>query len=210
MKRINIIVLSLTILSMGVLLKFYNVLPDMVPRQWSFTGEVEAYMEKHWLFLMYLLPAILLVLFNIIPKIDPKKENYKKHSSAYQATILVTSLFIIAITNLTLLFSMEININITQIILILFGILFFVMGNVMPRFRHNYTLGIRTPWTLANEAVWTKTHRLGGVAYVTTGIVSFFCAFLPEKIRFIVFFLVFITANIVLVLYSFFQYRRLK
>ncbi len=40
----------------------------------------------------------------------------------------------------------------------------------MPQIRHNYFFGIRTPWTLANETVWKKTHRVGGAIFVIDGI----------------------------------------
>jgi uncharacterized membrane protein len=42
------------------------------------------------------------------------------------------------------------------------GLLFIVLGNLMPRFRSNFFFGIRTPWTLSSEQMWMKTHRLGG------------------------------------------------
>jgi uncharacterized membrane protein len=34
-----------------------------------------------------------------------------------------------------------------------------------------YMVGIRTPWTLASEEVWIKTHRLGGKLMVASGLV---------------------------------------
>jgi uncharacterized membrane protein len=33
-------------------------------------------------------------------------------------------------------------------------------------------VGIRTKWTLENEEVWYKTHRLGGVMIMIYGIIS--------------------------------------
>lgn len=48
--------------------------------------------------------------------------------------------------------------------------LFLVIGNVMRKLRPNYTVGIRTPWTLANERVWDKTHRFGGLVFFIAGL----------------------------------------
>ena len=42
------------------------------------------------------------------------------------------------------------------------GTLLVVLGGVMGRRRPNWTTGIRTPWTLADERVWDKTHRVAG------------------------------------------------
>ena len=30
----------------------------------------------------------------------------------------------------------------------------------MPSLKQNYFIGIKTPWTLENEMVWKKTHRI--------------------------------------------------
>ncbi|HAF86254.1 MAG TPA: hypothetical protein DCG32_07825 [Sphaerochaeta sp.] len=32
----------------------------------------------------------------------------------------------------------------------------------MPKCKHNYTVGIRIPWTLASEENWNRTHRFAG------------------------------------------------
>lgn len=47
------------------------------------------------------------------------------------------------------------------------GLLMIGLGNLMPRLPRNGLIGIRTPWTLADPAVWERTHRVGG--YLITG-----------------------------------------
>jgi uncharacterized membrane protein len=42
-----------------------------------------------------------------------------------------------------------------------------------------YLVGIRTPWTLASEEVWIKTHRLGGKLMVLGGLLIVGASFLP-------------------------------
>jgi uncharacterized membrane protein len=42
-----------------------------------------------------------------------------------------------------------------------------------------YLVGIRTPWTLASEEVWIKTHRLGGKLMVAGGLLLMISAFAP-------------------------------
>lgn len=43
-----------------------------------------------------------------------------------------------------------------------------VLGNAMPALRPNWFFGIRTPWTLRDDAIWERTHRVGGHALVVT------------------------------------------
>ena len=60
------------------------------------------------------------------------------------------------------------------------GLLFLVIGNYMPKMKQNPTLGIRIPWTLANEENWNRTHRMGGKVWVAGGLVLLLCCLLPE------------------------------
>ena len=43
-----------------------------------------------------------------------------------------------------------------------------VLGNAMPALRPNWFFGVRTPWTLRDDAVWDRTHRATGHALVAT------------------------------------------
>ena len=51
------------------------------------------------------------------------------------------------------------------------GALLMVLGNYMGKLRKNFFIGIRTPWTLASDAVWERTHRLAGWLFVAAGLV---------------------------------------
>ena len=49
------------------------------------------------------------------------------------------------------------------------GIVFIVLGNYMPLFRQNFFAGIKTPWALADEEIWNRTHRIGGRCWFACG-----------------------------------------
>ncbi|HEX7117921.1 MAG TPA: SdpI family protein [Longimicrobiales bacterium] len=63
------------------------------------------------------------------------------------------------------------------------GALFLVLGRALARVRPNHPLGIRTPWTLADEAVWRATHRLAGRTFIAGGLITMAGAFLPAEYR---------------------------
>jgi uncharacterized membrane protein len=46
---------------------------------------------------------------------------------------------------------------------------YILFGNVMGKVRRNFYIGVRTPWTLANERVWNATHRFASKVWVTAG-----------------------------------------
>lgn len=85
----------------------------------------------------------------------------------------------------------------------LFGVLFLVVGNLMPKFRPNRTMGIRLPWTLGNEENWNRTHRLGGKVWVAGGVVLLLALFLPGDWQAAVGLTVLLAAVLVPTVYSF-------
>ena len=90
------------------------------------------------------------------------------------------------------------------------GAMLAMMGNQFGKSRSMYLIGIRTPWTLASEEVWIKTHRLSGKLFVIGGLVVFAAAFMPVPIGMIVtlFLIVIMVAVLFPVGYSYILWRR--
>jgi Predicted integral membrane protein len=63
------------------------------------------------------------------------------------------------------------EINVGKIMYILLDIFIISIGNYYPKIRRNSFLGIRIKWTLENEIVWNKTHRLVGKMMVIFGVI---------------------------------------
>jgi uncharacterized membrane protein len=61
---------------------------------------------------------------------------------------------------------------------LLVGLMFIIVGNLLPKCRQSYTMGIKLPWTLHNEENWNKTHRLGGKTWVIGGVITMATAFI--------------------------------
>ena len=47
----------------------------------------------------------------------------------------------------------------------------------MPKCRQNYTMGIKLPWTLADEDNWNRTHRMAGYVWTAGGILMLIVGF---------------------------------
>jgi uncharacterized membrane protein len=71
------------------------------------------------------------------------------------------------------------EVNVATFAPLVIGGLLVVIGNVMGKLRWNYVVGIRTPWTLADERVWDKTHRFGGWLFVIGGFLLLASTFVP-------------------------------
>ena len=63
------------------------------------------------------------------------------------------------------------SVDVALIMPLLMGAMFIVIGNLMPKMRQSYTMGIKLPWTLNNEENWNKTHRFAGKVWVIGGVV---------------------------------------
>jgi uncharacterized membrane protein len=88
------------------------------------------------------------------------------------------------------------------------GLLFIILGNYMPKVKTNYFIGIRTPWTLANETVWARTHRFGGKVFFIGGIIMIASAFAPSSIRTVLLIASIVCIAIVPMVYSYAVYRK--
>lgn len=89
-----------------------------------------------------------------------------------------------------------------------FGLLFLLIGNYMPKFRQNATMGIRVKWTLENEENWNVTHRFGGKVWVATGLACMIGALLPSAAMAVVFTAAIVAAAVVPCVYSYLYYRK--
>lgn len=54
-----------------------------------------------------------------------------------------------------------------------------LIGNQLGKSRSMYLIGLRTPWTLASEDVWVRTHRLAGKLTVGGGALIVVAAAVP-------------------------------
>ena len=93
--------------------------------------------------------------------------------------------FMLVLFIIILAASLGYELNIGLIVIYLTLTLFLVIGNLFGKIRPNYFLGLRTPWTLDNEEVWRKTHRLAGAIWVWSTVVMFILAAVMPITKFV-------------------------
>jgi len=87
------------------------------------------------------------------------------------------------------------------------SLLLIFLGNYMGKLRRNFWAGIRTPWTILNETVWERTHRLGGWLFVLAGLIGLVTTFIPP-LRFWGVMSALFAVIVILVVYSYIEYER--
>lgn len=156
---------------LAIALYYYPQLPDRLPTHWDIYGNIDGYSGKA--FAVWFFPLLNLGLYFLMvlaPKIDPRRENYKRFAGAYRLVRLFLIIFLSGLNLVTLMAGLGYSIKVDLLVKLGVSLLFLIMGNVMGKFQHNYFVGIRTPWTLANEEVWRKTHRFSAKLWVASGI----------------------------------------
>lgn len=212
MKRISkahILVWLLALAPVLLTVLFYARLPASIPMQWDFGGEV-GYEPKWHLFIIAALGPVFALLFPLLAKIDPRRKNYDKFSPSYLLLQVMLLLFITLVVGVTLTESLRPGtVSVGRTVFLFLGILFTVLGNMMPKFRQNYFCGIKNPWTYADEVVWTRTHRLAGRLMFAAGLLGTVSAFLPgETLMFVVFLVPMLISIIVPTVMSYVWYRQ--
>lgn len=190
---------------------FYPALPEQVPTHWNIHGEVDGYSHKATAtMILPLIPLGIYLLMTFVPKIDPKKQNYSKFAPSYEKMRLATVGVMMVVTFLPILSALGYQVNVEFIIKMAVSLLIIAMGNYMGKIKYNYLVGFRLPWTLANEAVWNKTHRLGGKLMVIGGCVSLLSIFFSGALGIAMFMLGIFLPMVITMIYSYLTYAKLK
>ena len=185
----------------------YGRLPDKIPIHFNLAGEADNYASKTFgAFIIPLILALVNVFLQWMLNNDPKKEQGQPLREMSKWIIPILSL---VITPMTLFIALGYNIRTERVVPIFAALLFLVIGNYLPKCKHNYTVGIKIPWTLASEENWNRTHRFAGWVWTIASILLLGSAltglFVP------VVFTLCLAAMIALpVIYSFLFYRKTK
>ena len=174
-KKTLIITSILTILPILIGVYFWNRLPDVMATHFGANNEANGFTSKA--FAVFGLPLILLAaewFGALVTSHDPKKQNISPKMFAFVLWIVPVVSLLGAATIYP--YNLGYQIDITFIAELLLGVIFIVVGNYLPKARQNYTIGIKIPWTLANEENWNRTHRLAGYLWVIGGILMVIAA----------------------------------
>ncbi|MGI6180536.1 MAG: SdpI family protein [Agathobaculum sp.] len=206
--KMQIFAWVLAVLPLVLVAAVYSRLPAEIPMQWDFGGQVR-YGAKWQIWGVAGLAPVMAVLFSVLPVVDPKKRNYRKFRVSYDLFQVLMMLFLLAMVGICVTEALwPDTVNVSMAVCLLCSLLFVFLGNVMPKFRPNFYCGIKNPWTLSSETVWTRTHRLGGRMMFAAGLIGLAGAFVPNNYaRFALLFVPVMAACIVPSVKSYFWYR---
>lgn len=189
---------------------FYQRMPEVVPVHWGINGQADGFGPK-W-FAAFFFPVLIIglyLLFTFLPHLDPKKERYREFAESYQKFKFGFTAFFVFIYFVASLAGIGYNVPVGKVVAMGTGILIILIGNYLGKIKPNWFVGIKTPWTLSNEEVWSRTHRFGGKLFVLSGSLTLFGTFLRPEVMFGLVIGPILLSSLISVIYSYIIYKKL-
>lgn len=199
----------LIVVGFAVSALLWTRLPDPVPTHWNAAGQVNGWMPRFPGAVVAPLMMIgLLAVFAALPAISPRGFRMERFGAIYAWLVLGISALMLAIHVLALFAALGHDIAMQRGLPAILGLFFVLLGNWLPKIRRNLFVGIRTPWTIADEEVWVKTHRFGGKTMVVGGLATILAAVAGAP--FWVPVALVLAASLVPAVYSYFVWRAMQ
>jgi uncharacterized membrane protein len=191
-------------------------MPARVPVHWGIHGADRFGSPWELILLGPFVLALFLALLVYIRRIDPLASRPLEPGAppAEQGALpalLISLMALGLIAHLALLAQLAGLVDLSPRLGALFGpALLVVLGNFLPRVRPNYFSGVRTPWTLASETVWRRTHRLAGKLLFFGGLASALFAAVSFAAATIAFLAVLLASSATSIIASYLWWRQEK
>ena len=187
-------------------------LPSRIPTHFNIEGKADAWGGPSSIFIgpgiMGAVSVFVYLLLSNLIKFDPKK--YDEANDALYKDFAVLTVAFLSILSLIIIYASTHadQINVGKLILPLIGLSFAGLGWYMPKFKQNYFVGFKLPWTLENVDNWNETHKVAGTVWMFGGWFQVIATIsLPMKFGFIGFML---ATAVMVIVPAVFSYRMFK
>ncbi|MCX8175160.1 MAG: SdpI family protein [Candidatus Micrarchaeota archaeon] len=176
-------------------------------------GQADGWMDKA--VAVYLFPIVSLIIYAgllVIPKIEVYQHNLEEFALHFWG-FKVILVFVLAVIYIALLLpNMESWAKFDPLVIVIpaVSLLFFYVGYMLNFTKRNYFIGVRTPWTLADERVWEKTNRLTGALFWVCGVLTLVSLMATADLRLWLVILPLVITAIFGFFYSLWEYRKVR
>lgn len=154
-------------------------LPEKIPAHYGFDNQVDRWGSKFEA-LLFPVVSILMGYFLLgMAKLAAKKEEHGENNKNVTIIVGILVLILLNALNVYSLYTSFnkvenlsfVSLDIGQLVFGIIGMLMIVTGNLMPKLRMNSMIGLRTHWSMKNEATWKKSQHIGGISFIIGGII---------------------------------------
>lgn len=141
----------------------------VLPIHWGLMGEADGFLPREGALLV--LPTIAVLTVALLVAVQHFAGEARRYAARFAIAATIPALLFLsaAIQVAIVLIGTGHEINMVRVVVIGVGLIFVVLGNVMPKTQPNWVAGIRLPWTLADATNWQATHRLAGLLMMLGG-----------------------------------------
>lgn len=182
MKAMKIIFWILVLLPLPVCLIALPFLPELIPAHYDINWTVDRWGSKYETLIFPAMNLIMAAIFFFSARYSAKREaNPRSAVKVCYITGISCCLFFDVLSGIFLY--MDFNsveqlappLDITKLVFALMGVMFIVIGLIMPRQQMNSVFGIRTRSSMASPYLWRVSQLFGGVAFAVAGVLSILC-----------------------------------
>ena len=178
-KAAAIVILLMMAGALAGSLALYSELPDRLPMHWSLNGDVDGWGRKA--FGAFFAPVIMLCLLPWLVAgewASPLGYKIAPFQRTFNLVLAFVAALLLYLQALILAAGLHPERNYGRWLVSGIFLFFACLGNLLGKTRPNFIVGIRVPWTLADERVWVATHRLAARLLCAVGVLGAIFAWL--------------------------------
>lgn len=180
------VLLFLSIAPFLIALLSVQFLPDQIPAHYNISGEIDRWGSKYEMFILaaaFSLAGWILWLVARFSGVFANNDAERARAQANGRTVVKIGIAVqLLMCALQIAFTwaafQEISVDATAFVLPIWkivsigtGVLFIIVGNLMPKTQPNNLIGVRTAASMRSAEAWAKSQRVGGIAFVVAGSV---------------------------------------
>ena len=151
----------------------YDALPRWMATHFDGRGIANGFMPRAtgaWVLLAIALFAWLVV--RVLPLLFSRSWRERARRSPMALVAFLLTGFFVGLHFLVLYGALRRSTHLPGGFGLLLGMFWIALSLVVPRLRRNAFVGIRTPWTLASDENWARTHHFAGYTFAAGGVVA--------------------------------------
>lgn len=213
-KSVLMIILSLLPAICTAVAVFF-IMPDTVAAHFGINGTPDRYGSKYEAFILPAITIVLTGLYFLIRKLIYRSSTDDNSRTEKNLDILDTVITVILIlfnvVNIFILIIMtkpEIMKSKESLIFVIvssvIGVLFIILGNILPKTKRNNIFGMRMKFCMDTEEHWHIANRACGIAMVISGLVSIISGLIVRNGSYIIYFIISLILSLtVAIIYSY-------
>ncbi len=161
-KKAAIVVAVLLAATLVASVALYSALPGRIPTHWNVEGTADGWSSKPWG--AFMLPGViaLMLLFILIGDwLSPAGFKIGRFRPTYNLLFVIVAALMAYVHGIVLAAALSTRPDFGRWLVAGILIAMAFLANLLGKTRRNFWVGIRTPWSLASDAAWIRTHRFG-------------------------------------------------